>query len=95
MQAPGPPITPALFAEWRAPRFGTRNAERLTNPVREWLVRSELSAYAATQQMENATEECREPGWSFARFGQSSTMLADGRCIQIAGEHEDAYDRDS
>ena len=94
MQAPGPLITPELFAQWRAPRFGAVNPERLTNPVWEWLVRTELTAYAATQQMENATGECREPSWSFARFGRSSTMLADGRHIQIAGEHEDAYDPD-
>jgi hypothetical protein len=94
VETPGPRITPALFAEWRVPRFGTANPERLTNPVWEWLVRSELSAYAAAQQLGHGTGECREPGWSFARFGQSTTMLGDGRRIQIAGEHEDAYDRD-
>src|SRR6185369_11799713 len=29
-----------------------------------------------------------------ARFGQSSTLLGDGRRIAIAGEHEDYYDPD-
>ena len=89
-QHPDPGITPTLFAEWRAPRFGTSNPERLTNPVWEWLVRSELSAYAASQRFGLTSGECREPGWSFARFGRSTTVLDDGRTIQIAGEHEDA-----
>jgi len=93
-QHPEPPVTPALFAEWRAPRFGTSNPERLTNLVWEWLVRSELSAYAASQRFGLTSGECREPGWSFARFGQSTTTLTDGRTVQIAGEHEDAYDPD-
>lgn len=93
-RGPGPLVTPALFAEWRTPRFGTSNPERLTNPVWEWLVRSELSAYAASQHFGLESGECREPGWSFARFGRSTTVLADGRTVHIAGEHEDAYDRD-
>jgi len=91
---PGPLVTPALFAEWRAPRIGTSNPERLTNPVWEWLVQSELSAYAASRHFGLDTGECREPGWSFARFGRSTTVLPDGRTIHIAGEHEDAYDSD-
>jgi hypothetical protein len=91
---PGPLVTPALFASWRGPRFGASNPERLTNPVWEWLVRSELSAYSASQHFGLESGECREPGWSFARFGRTTTMLADHRTIQIAGEHEDAYDRD-
>ncbi len=37
-----------------------------------------------------------EPGpyWSWDRFGRTSTMLADGRIIHVAGEHEDYYDPD-
>ncbi|MEP7066909.1 MAG: hypothetical protein ABI889_12810 [Gemmatimonadota bacterium] len=90
----GPEITAALFAEWRAPRFGTSNPDCLTNPVWNWLVRSERSAYAASQHFGFAAGENREPGWSFARFGMSTTALTDGRTIHIAGEHEDAYDPD-
>lgn len=93
-QDPGPLVTPALFAEWRAPRVGASNPERLTNPVWEWLVRSGQSAYSASRHFGLASGACREPGWSFARFGRSTTMLADGRTLQIAGEHEDAYDPD-
>src|SRR6185503_1846850 len=32
--------------------------------------------------------------WSAMRFGQSITRLPDGRIVQVAGEHEDAYDED-
>jgi hypothetical protein len=91
---PAPAITPAMFAEWRAPRLGASNPERLTNPVWEWLVRSEHSAYSASRHFGLASDVCREPGWSFARFGRSTTMLEDGRTVLIAGEHEDAYDAD-
>jgi len=91
---PGPLVTPELFHEWRTQRFGTANPERLTNPVWEWLVRTELSAFAASRHFGLASGECREPGWSFERFGRTTTTLGDGRCIHIAGEHEDAYDRD-
>ena len=34
------------------------------------------------------------PVWCFDRFGQSMTILPDGRRIFIAGEHEDWYDPD-
>lgn len=32
--------------------------------------------------------------WSWERFGRTSTALADGRVIHVAGEHEDSYDPD-
>ena len=88
---PGADVTPELFRIWRSPRFGAENPERLTNPVWDWLVRSRISAYGASQRFEIAGSE---PGWSFARFGQSVTALDDGRVVHIAGEHEDHYDPD-
>jgi hypothetical protein len=84
-------VTPELFRVWRSPRFGAQNPERLTNPVWDWLVRSRASAYAASQRFGFGGNE---PGWSFARFGQSTTTLDDGRVVYIAGEHEDHYDPD-
>lgn len=93
-EAPGPSITPDLFRDWRSPRFGASNPERLNNPVWEWLVSSGWSAYAASTHFGIPGRACGDPGWSFARFGQSSTQLADGRVVLIAGEHEDSYDAD-
>ncbi|MEL6166440.1 MAG: ankyrin repeat domain-containing protein, partial [Cyanobacteria bacterium J06628_3] len=32
--------------------------------------------------------------WCYQRFGRTTTILPDGRIIEIAGEHEDFYDPD-
>lgn len=87
-------ITPELFNEWRTPRFGNANPQRLQSKVWEWLVRSKLSAYSARQKMNDSSIFAGAPTWSFDRFGQSVTPLPDGRTIYIAGEHEDFYDPD-
>lgn len=89
-----PAVTPVLFQEWRARRFGRSNPERMNNPVWEWLVRSKLDAYLATQRLHGPSAFEAGPGWCFDRFGQSSTDLRDGRVVLIAGEHEDYYDPD-
>ena len=89
-----PAVTPDLFRQWRTPRFGCRNPERMNNPVWEWLIKSKLGAYAANQKFNEPSTSQVEPGWCFDRFGQSSTPLPDGRIILIAGEHEDYYDAD-
>jgi len=87
-------ISRELFLEWRTPRFGRANPERMNNPVWEWLVRSRLGAYAANQKFDGPSALDAGPGWCFDRFGQSATNLPDGRKVLIAGEHEDHYDAD-
>lgn len=89
-----PALTPDLFMEWRTPRFGEANPDRMNNPVWEWLIRSRLSAYQAGQRFNGPSAMDAGPGWCFDRFGQSSTELPDGRTLLIAGEHEDYYDPD-
>jgi hypothetical protein len=89
-----PPVTPELFREWRSPRFCFSNPERMNNPVWEWLIRSKLSAYQATERFLGPPASDAGPGWCFDRFGQSSTQLPDGRTVLISGEHEDSYDPD-
>jgi hypothetical protein len=89
-----PAVTPELFREWRSPRFGQANPERMNNPVWEWLIRSKLNAYTATKRLSGPSASDAAPGWCFDRFGQSSTCLQDGRNVLIAGEHEDFYDAD-
>ena len=89
-----PAVTRKLFLEWRSPRFGSANPKRMNNPVWEWLVKSGISAYGATQRLKGPSAMDAGPGWCFVRFGQSSTPLPDGRVVLIAGEHEDSYDPD-
>ena len=43
-------VSQELFLKWRSPRLGSANPERMNNPVWEWLVRSERTAYDATQR---------------------------------------------
>jgi hypothetical protein len=87
-------VTPGLFREWCAPRFGNANPQKIKSKVWEWLVRSKLSAYASRQKINDPSLLVGGPTWSFDRFGQSVTKLPDGRTIYIAGEHEDFYDSD-
>lgn len=89
-----PSITPDLFLQWRAPRFGRANPERMNNPVWEWLIRSKLNAYSANELHHGPDSLDAGPAWCFDRFGQTSTMLTDGWEVLIAGEHEDYYDAD-
>jgi hypothetical protein len=91
---PDSAITPEVFAEWRSPRFGINNPQRMNNPLWEWLVRSKLNAYQANKRFDGPSPFKAGPGWCFERFGQTSTQLPDGRRILIGGEHEDHYDPD-
>lgn len=89
-----PVVTKDLFLEWRSPRFGNANPQRMNNPVWEWLIKTRLNAYQATARLDGPSAKDAGPGWCFDRFGQSSTTLPDGRIVLIAGEHEDHYDPD-
>ena len=53
-----------------------------------------MNAYQATQLLGGPSALEAGPGWCFDRFGQSTTVLPDGREVLIAGEHEDYYDPD-
>lgn len=89
-----PSVTRELFVKWRSPRFGTDNPERMNNPIWEWLVKTRINAYLATERLSGPSAMDAGPGWCFDRFGQSSNQLPDGRVVFIAGEHEDHYDPD-
>jgi hypothetical protein len=89
-----PAITPELFLQWRSPRFGQTNPERMNNPVWEWLIRCQLNAFQANERLGGPDSVLAGACWCFDRFGQSSTELPDGRVVLIAGEHEDFYDPD-
>src|SRR3954465_14529478 len=87
--APDPAVTPELFREWRSPRFGRTNPERMNNPVWEWLVKSRIDAFNANENLNGPDSLEAGPCWCFCRYGQTTTPLADGRTVMIAGEHED------
>jgi hypothetical protein len=87
-------VTRKLFREWRSPRIGRSNPERMSNPVWEWIIRCQLSAYGVDQRLKGPSSFNAGPCWCFQRFGQSSTLLPDGRIVLIGGEHEDSYDPD-
>lgn len=89
-----PPFSRELYLEWRAPRRGTTNPERLTNPVWAWLAQSRLSAYQANAALQGPSSIGGAPAWCNQRFGQTVTELPDGRTVAVAGEHEDHYDPD-
>ncbi|MBZ0294397.1 MAG: hypothetical protein K8L99_17675, partial [Anaerolineae bacterium] len=85
-------------------RPGRADPEDITNDYRVAMVRSVATAWRARKRFDDEfqyDEGCPVPGvrrpdipWCFQRFGQSITLLPDGRRILIAGEHEDGYDSD-
>jgi hypothetical protein len=85
-------VTRELFLLWRGAVRGTHNPQRMTNPVWTWLIQSRLGAYQANEMFSGRSSS--GPGWCFDRYGQSCTVLPDGRAVWIAGEHEDCYDPD-
>jgi len=91
---PGPEVSPELFRQWRSPRFGRANPERMDNPVWEWLIRRRANAFQANAHFNGPSPFEAGPCWCFDRLGQSRTHLPDGREILIGGEHEDSYDPD-
>ncbi len=86
-------VSTSHFEEWRMPRMGTSNPTLTNNLVWEWLVKTKINAWKASQEFGLDTWG-QGATWSFDRFGQSVTELPDGRKIYIGGEHEDYYDPD-
>jgi hypothetical protein len=84
-------IALADYLQWRAPRFGTQNPERLDNPVWDWSIRANLGAEDSDIIFLGLETDESGPAWCFARMGQSRTDLPDGRSVWVAGEYEDDY----
>lgn len=84
-------ITPALYSEWRYPRYGIKNPDKTESDVWCWLIRTRFTAYQAIEMM-GCQEEGEGASWCFDRMGQSVTELPDGRKVYIGGEYEDSYD---
>ncbi len=83
------------FQQGRARRFGTCNPERMEVPFWTAMIRSGIGADEAKTKCEGERASAagkNGPVWCAERFGQSLTVLPEGRIVQIAGEHEDFYD---
>jgi len=87
-------VAPEDFLRARHRRFGRSNPQEMSEPFWVAMVRSGASAWEASAAFAGAVPAPSEPVWSARRFGQSITLLPDGRIIEIAGEHEDHYDPD-
>ncbi len=72
--------------------WGDHNPELMDQPFWQAMIHSGLNAYAGGRLVGATSDD--SPVWCADRFGQSLTMLPDGRAIQIGGEHEDFYDSD-
>lgn len=82
------------FCQASTRSFGRANPEQMSFRFWEAMIRSGVTAYQARRWFGGTDEPPEQPGWCADRFGQSLTLLPDGRAIQIGGEHEDFYDPD-
>jgi len=87
-------VSPEEFQRARTRRFGTANPDRMREPFWEAMIRAGVSGYEAAVAFDPGAPHAVSPVWCARRFGQSVTVLLDGRVVQIGGEHEDAYDPD-
>jgi ankyrin repeat protein len=82
--------TPEDFRAAPTACWGDRNPELMDQPFWQAMIRSGINAYLGGQLVGGTHDD--SPIWCAQRFGQSLTLLPDGRAIQIGGEHEDFYD---
>lgn len=83
-----------IYKAWREPREGRKNPTRMDNPLWAALVKQRINAYQVRTRLDPEGRLPWTKVWCFDRFGQSTTVLPDGRTVYIAGEHEDGTDDD-
>ena len=87
----------ADFERHHAPQYASTNGQNITSSFHLCMIESGESAYAAGKHFQlkrSFSDPSWKHIWNVDRFGQSTTLLPDGRYIQIGGEHEDYYDPD-
>jgi ankyrin repeat protein len=87
-------VTSEQFQRSRGRRFGTRNPQRMDDAFWVAMIRAGVNGYIANKRFKGPSSVDAGPVWCAQRFGQSLTILPDGRIVQIGGEHEDSYDPD-
>ena len=98
-RSPFEKVTPQEYHRGKFPVEGQQNPEEIKDPFKHAMIRAGVNAYSARDHFkDDSTFSCslgeRQPVFCADRFGQSTTILPDGRIILIAGEHEDGYDPD-
>ena len=92
---PARPVSQAEFEAQKTPRFGRANPEAVDHAFWLEMIRTGQSGYGGHEAYGPGPRSIEGPPvWSFDRFGMTTTVLPGGRWVQIAGEHEDAYDPD-
>ncbi len=86
-------VTQEQYRKGKHRKFGRSNPQRMDNPFWNAMVHCGCNAYQARSTYNNITYR-EDPVWSYDRFGRTTTVLLDGRIVEIAGEHEDSYDPD-
>lgn len=89
------PVTFTDFQQGRHVPICTQNPEDITQPYRVMMVQLGRQAHWAGTHFNEERKPSlsrRHPIWCADRFGQSVSLMPDGRLIFIGGEHEDYYD---
>lgn len=89
-----PALSEQVYRAAKHRRFGTSNPELAKEPFWQAMTRWGEAAYHARKTFDDTGVAGDPAVWCYVRFGMSITALPDGRFIEIAGEHEDAYDPD-
>ncbi|WP_162043868.1 ankyrin repeat domain-containing protein [Undibacterium sp. YM2] len=82
------------YLNGRYREFGTGNAIKTNKPFWLAMIRSGASAWRANEMFHDEGSHDGNIIWCYQRFGRTTTILPDGRIIEIGGEHEDFYDPD-
>jgi ankyrin repeat protein len=88
-------LDPKYYQADKQRRFGQHNPEEMDAPFWREMVKFRWRA-SVIHHLYREWDELKdwEKIWCFHRFGQSITLLPDGRVIEIGGEHEDRWDPD-
>ena len=82
-----PDISREEYLKYKTPAFGKTNPELADNPFWRAMVRCGGEGSDATKKF-NGNHFKDGPVWTYDRYGMSTTLLPDGRIVQIAGQHE-------
>ncbi|MES2935565.1 MAG: ankyrin repeat domain-containing protein [Pseudomonadota bacterium] len=89
-----PDVSKEVYLAGKYRRFGNCNAELTDNSFWLSMIKSGASAWRASEKYFDSGSVAGQPVWCYQRYGRSTTVMEDGRIIEIGGQHEDFYDPD-